>query len=767
MTPPPAFVVAAPVPLASARTSNRTDLPSTFHGQQLYRSPTSSSSSRPAATPLFVAPLANAAANNNASPAPSSGDDDKKALYRGPRNTPLLDAISSPSDLRKLSPSDLPQLAHELRWDLLRIVSQTGGHLGASLGVVELTIALHYVFNTPHDRLIWDVSHQAYIHKILTGRRARMPTLRKYGGLSGFTKRAESEYDPFGAGHSSTSISAGLGMQVARDMAGIPGLSIAVIGDGAITGGQAYEAMNNAGYLKNRFVVIFNDNDQVSLPTGTRTVAGVRPSGALSDYTSRLLSSRSFQDIRGLAKNFASLFPEEIRDVAAQVDEYGRGILNQGGTLFEELGFYYVGPLDGHNFDTLVPVLENVRDMPGNKPVLIHVRTEKGKGYGPAEGALDKYHGVARFEVGTGKQIKSVSKTPSYTSVFANALISEAEHDRKVVAITAAMPGGTGLNIFGDRFPSRCHDVGIAEQHAVTMAAGMACEGFKPFCCIYSTFLQRGYDQLIHDVSIQKLPVRFILDRAGLVGNDGPTHHGSFDLAYIGCVPNMIIMAPSDETELQNMVATVMNIDDMPSVVRYPRGVGLGLDVINNEFGGNFSEMPTRGTAVPIGKGRIIRSASANAGTGEPQQRVAILSLGTRLVESVKAAKALELRGVSATVADARFMKPLDRDLIRDLVNNHDIVISVEEGSIGGFGDHVLHFMALDGLLDSGKVKFRPMVLPDRYIEHGSQNEQYDEAGLSATHIEATAMKLLGRSHELMVGLASDMKAQNEQDRKA
>lgn len=685
--------------------------------------------------------------------------DDKGAIgpHRGPRSTPILDAVSSPADLKRFSMDDLKQLAYELRWDVLRTVSVTGGHLGASLGVVELTVALHYVFNTPHDRLIWDVSHQAYPHKILTGRRARMHSLRKYGGISGFTKRSESEYDPFGAGHSSTSISAGLGMQVARDTADIPGISIAVIGDGALTGGQAYEAMNNAGYLKNRFIVILNDNDQVSLPTGTKTAAGDRPSGALSDYTSRLLSSRPFQDLRGIAKSVSRLFPEELRDVAAQVDEYGRGILNQGGTLFEELGFYYIGPIDGHKLDALVPILENVRDMPGNKPVLIHVKTEKGKGYPPAEGAFDKYHGVARFEVSSGKQMKSVSKTPTYTSVFANALIAEAELDRRVVAITAAMPGGTGLNIFGERFPSRCHDVGIAEQHAVTMAGGMACEGIKPFCCIYSTFLQRGYDQLIHDISLQRLPVRFILDRAGLVGSDGPTHHGSFDLAYIGCVPNMIIMAPSDEIELQNMVATVMGINDAPSVLRYPRGVGVGLDVVNNLFGGNYEEMPERGVALPIGKGRIIREKKSSSRAGS----VAILSLGTRLIESVKAAKELESRGVSVTVADARFMKPLDRELISKLASEHDIMITIEEGSIGGFGDHVLHFMALEGMLDDGKVKFRPMVLPDRYIEHGSQSEQYDEAGLSAKHIEATAMRLLGRSSELMASKLSP-EASNE-----
>lgn len=673
-------------------------------------------------------------------------DENIQPKYKGPRSTPILDTIQTPEDVRRLPLDDLRKLAYELRWDVLRAVSHTGGHLGASLGVIELTVALHYVFNTPHDRLIWDVSHQAYPHKILTGRRSRMHTLRKYGGLSGFTKRSESEYDPFGAGHSSTSISAGLGMQVARDTAGVPGISIAVIGDGAITGGQAYEALNNAGYLKNRMIVILNDNDQVSLPTGTKSAAGVRPSGALSDYTSRLLSSRPFQDFRGIAKNFSKLFPEEIQDVAAQVDEYTRGIMTQGGTLFEELGFYYVGPIDGHKIDTLVPILENVRDMPGNKPVLIHVKTEKGKGYPPAEGSLDKYHGVARFDVGTGKQSKSVSKTPSYTSVFANALIAEAERDRKVVAITAAMPGGTGLNIFGERFPKRCHDVGIAEQHAVTMAGGMTCEGYKPFCCIYSTFLQRGYDQLIHDISLQKLPVRFILDRAGLVGNDGATHHGSFDLAYIGCVPNMIIMAPSDELELQNMVATSLAIEDGPSVVRYPRGVGIGVETINSKFGGNFEGMPERGRTLPIGKGRIIRKKLSNTKQGS----VAILSLGTRLLESVKAAEALEQFNVPVTVADARFMKPLDRDLIRKLVKEHEILITIEEGSIGGFGDHVLHFVALEGLLDNGDVKFRPMVLPDRYIDQGSQSEQYEEAGLNASHIQATAMKLLGRTSENM-----------------
>lgn len=701
----------------------------------------------------------------------------QQPLKDGPTATPLLDSVAdSTLLLRKLSPSQLPQLAHELRWDVLHQVSQVGGHLGSSLGVIELTIALHYVFNTPHDRLIWDVSHQAYPHKILTGRRSGMTTIRQHGGLSGFTKRAESEYDPFGAGHSSTSISAGLGMQVARDMAGIPGLSIAVIGDGAITGGQAYEAMNNAGYLKNRFVVIFNDNDQVSLPTGTKTVAGVRPSGALSDYTTRMMSTKAYHDVREMAKSFSKLFPEGVQDFAAQVDEMTRtmftgsspnvGHLNGNqvadgefpgstgetrplaGTLFEQLGFHYFGIVDGHNLASLVPVLSNVRDLPGNKPVLVHVRTEKGKGYAPAEVALDKYHGVASFEIGTGKQHKPASPTPAYTSVFASALIAAAERDDKVVALTAAMPGGTGLNIFGEAFPDRCHDVGIAEQHAVTMAAGMACEGYKPFCCIYSTFLQRGYDQLVHDVSIQNLPVRFVLDRAGLVGNDGPTHHGSFDLAYIGCVPNMMIMAPSDELELMHMVATATRYDSGPSVLRYPRGRGVGIDVIRDEFGVKLPDddvLPKHGSAVPVGKGRIIRQY----GKRSNNKKVAILSIGTRLHDAVKAARSLyDEHDVDTTVADARFMKPLDGDLVRRLAQEHDVLVTVEDGSIGGFGDHVLHFMANEGLLDNGKVRVRPMTLPDRYIEHASQSVQYKEAGLTAMDIERTVLNVLNSSSD-------------------
>lgn len=728
---PPVGFVAAPAPSTLTASSKSVFLcgDGRAHRAEVARPP--------AAVAKALAPVMSASSSSSSSEPPRP-------------STPLLDSVQYPEDLRRLTLPELKRLASELRQATLDAVSRTGGHLGASLGVIELTAALHYVFNTPHDRLIWDVSHQAYPHKILTGRRARMSTLRQLNGLSGFTKREESEYDPFGAGHSSTSVSAGLGMQVAHDMLGISAVSIAVIGDGAITGGQAYEAMNNAGYLKNRMIVILNDNGQVSLPTGTKTAAGVAPSGALSDYTSQLLSSRPFQDMRSMAKQFARLFPEEIQDAAAQVDEYTRGIMARGGTLFEELGFYYVGPVDGHKLDALVPILENVRDMPGNKPVLIHVKTEKGHGYAPAEAAFDKYHGVAKFDVASGKQHKSVSKTPAYTSIFAKTLIAEAEHDRKIVAITAAMPGGTGLGIFGDRFPKRCFDVGIAEQHAVTLAGGMACEGLKPFCCIYSTFLQRGYDQLVHDISLQKLPVRFILDRAGLVGNDGPTHHGSFDLAYIGCIPNMIIMAPSDEIELQNMIATSLAIDDLPSVVRYPRGNGIGLETLQTTFGYNITEMPRRGRALPIGKGRIIRTSKAAAGSVSTGPSVAILSLGTRLLETLKAAADLEAEGVAVTVADARFMKPLDRDLIRKLADEHDVMITVEEGSIGGFGDHVLHFLALDGALDDGNLKFRPMVLPDRYIEQGSQSEQYEQAGLSARHIFSTAMRLAGRPVDVL-----------------
>mmetsp|Transcript_13263 Transcript_13263/g.52940 ORF Transcript_13263/g.52940 Transcript_13263/m.52940 type:complete len:622 (+) Transcript_13263:64-1929(+) len=586
------------------------------------------------------------AAPSGGSPASSSSGPNHD---RSPKNTPLLDTVSKPADLKKFSVRELKTLANELRWETIYSVSQTGGHLGSSLGVVELTAALHYVFNAPRDNIVWDVAHQAYPHKILTGRRHRMHTLRKGGGLSGFTKRAESEYDVFGAGHSSTSISAALGMSVARDLDGRTNHNVAVIGDGAITGGMAYEAMNNAGYLKSRVIVIFNDNGEVSLPTGTKSAGGVKPSGALSDYTARLLTSKSFVDVRNMAKQFTKVLPDDLRMAAAQVDEYARGLVNHGGTLFEELGFYYVGPVDGHNVESLVALFTQVRDMGGNKPVLIHVKTQKGRGYAPAEAAFDKYHGVARFDVPSGKQHKSSSKTPNYTTVFARSLIDEADRDPKIVAITAAMPGGTGLNLFGDKHPSRCFDVGIAEQHAVTFAAGLACEGYKAFCCIYSTFLQRGYDQLVHDVALQKLPVRFILDRAGLVGNDGATHHGTFDLAYMGCIPNMVIMAPSDEVELQNMIATAAKIDDAPSAVRFPRGNGIGLEMLREKLGYNIQEMRIAGTPVKIGKGRII--AQKTSGTGPS---VAILSLGTRLIDSVAAASSLEAKGIPCTVADAR-----------------------------------------------------------------------------------------------------------------
>jgi 1-deoxy-D-xylulose-5-phosphate synthase len=656
--------------------------------------------------------------------------------------------------MRHFTVGELKQLALELRWEVLRAVSKTGGHLGASLGVVELTIALHYVFHTPEDAIIWDVSHQTYPHKILTGRRSRMHTLRKTGGISGFTRRAESEYDVFGAGHSSTSISAALGIAVGRDLAGRKQHSIAVIGDGALTGGMAYEAMNNAGYLNSRIIVILNDNGQVSLPTGTKSAAGTGPAGALSGYMSRLLTSKEFQDVRTLAKEFSRLFPDPLQRTAAQLDEYARAWVAQGAggsraTLFEELGFYYVGPVDGHDMDVLVNVLRNIRDAPGNKPILLHVKTEKGRGYPPAEAAFDKYHGVSKFDLSTGKQMVPGYTPPSYTSVFAKALIAEADEDRRIIGITAAMPGGTGMGAFGEAHPARCFDVGIAEQHAVTFAAGLAIQGFKPFCCIYSTFLQRAYDQVIHDVALQKLPVRFILDRAGLVGNDGPTHHGTFDLTYLACIPNMMIMAPSDEVELVHMVATARAYDDGPSALRYPRGTAIGLDVLRERFGYDIETLPTRGKPLPIGKGRVIREkqpVGAGDVTSAPNG-VAILSLGTRLLEAVQAAEQLEALQVPCTVADARFMKPLDTDLICRLIRSHHVLITVEEGSIGGFGDHVLHYAALNGLLDDGQCKVRPMVIPDIFIEAGTQSEQYEEAGLSAAHIVRTALQLVGKGN--------------------
>ncbi len=627
--------------------------------------------------------------------------------------SPLLEQVTVPADLRKLPESDLKQLAEELRQELIDTVSVTGGHLGAGLGVVELTVALHYVFDTPRAKLIWDVGHQAYPHKILTGRRDRIRTLRQGGGLSGFTKRSESEYDPFGAAHSSTSISAALGMAVGRDFKGEKNDVIAVIGDGAMSAGMAYEAMNNAGSMDSRLIVILNDNDMSIAP----------PVGAMSAYLSRLLSSKPYMSLRQLGAAMAKRFPRGLASVLGRAEEYARGMVAGGGTLFEELGFYYVGPIDGHNLDHLLPVLKNLRDGEDRGPILVHVVTRKGHGYAPAEQAADKYHGVVKFDVATGAQVKSKAAAPSYTSVFAKALIAEAEADDRIVAITAAMPSGTGLDKFADRFPTRCFDVGIAEQHAVTFAAGLACEGMKPFATIYSTFLQRGYDQVVHDVAIQGLPVRFAMDRAGLVGADGQTHAGSFDLAYLGCLPGFTIMAAADEAELMHMVATCAAIDDGPSAVRYPRGEGIGI------------ELPKRGEVLPIGKGRIIREGT----------KIAILNLGARLQECLKAADELGGYGLSTTVADARFAKPLDTQLIERLAREHEVLITIEEGSIGGFGSHVLHHLAHAGLLDQG-LKIRPMVLPDRFIDHDSPAAQYEQAGLNARHITQTALGALGRA---------------------
>ena len=634
--------------------------------------------------------------------------------HRLSNRTPLLDRIDVPADLRRLPESDLPQVADELRSELIDAVSLTGGHFGAGLGVVELTVALHYVFNTPDDKLIWDVGHQAYPHKILTGRRNRIRTIRQGGGLSGFTKRSESEYDPFGAAHSSTSISAGLGMAVARDFKGEKRDVIAVIGDGAMSAGMAYEAMNNAGSMDSRLIVILNDNDMSIAP----------PVGALSFYLSRLLSSKSVRSLRHLAGEVGRFLPKRLEVAARRAEELARSFVT-GGTLFEEMGFYYVGPIDGHNIDHLVPVLKNVRDSKETGPVLIHVVTEKGHGYLPAENSDDKWHSVSKFEVVTGAQAKSSSKAPSYTSVFAKSLIKEAEADERIVAITAAMPSGTGLNLFGDKFPKRTFDVGIAEQHAVTFAAGLAAEGMKPFAAIYSTFLQRGYDQVVHDVAIQKLPVRFMMDRAGLVGADGATHAGSFDLAYLGCLPGFVIMAASDEVELMNMVATAAAINDRPSAVRYPRGEGVGL------------VLPARGQVLPIGKGRIIREGT----------KIALLNLGTRLAECRKAADELDARGLSTTLADMRFAKPLDLDLIRQLADEHEVLITIEEAAIGGFGSHVLHHLATLGLLDKG-LKIRPMTLPDIFQDHDAPARQYDQAGLNAQHIVAKVLEVLGREEQ-------------------
>ena len=632
----------------------------------------------------------------------------------GKPNTPLLDKIDIPADVRKLNVGQLQSLADELRADMIYNVSLTGGHLGAGLGVVELTTAIHYVFNTPDDKLIWDVGHQCYPHKILTGRRDKMKTIRKGGGLAGFTKRKESEYDPFGAGHSSTSISAGLGMAVARDLKDVESDQnvVAVIGDGAMSAGMAYEAMNNAGALNSRLIVILNDNDMSIAP----------PVGAMSAYLARLLSSRSYLNLRDFAKNIVGKFPRTISSTAKKAEEYARGMAT-GGTLFEELGFYYVGPVDGHNMEHLIPVLKNVRDA-GSGPILVHVVTQKGKGYSHAENAADKYHGVSTFNVSTGAQNKSIPKAPNYTGVFAKALINEAKKDDKIIAINAAMPSGTGLDKFAEEFPERCFDVGIAEQHAVTFAAGLACEGYKPFATIYSTFLQRAYDQVVHDVAVQNLPVRFAIDRAGLVGADGPTHAGSFDLTYLTTLPNMVVMAAADEAELTHMVATAAAYNLGPSAIRYPRGEGTGVLI------------PKEGKELKVGIGRIIREG----------KQIAILSLGPRLEEALKAADEFAVKGLSCTVADARFAKPLDLAMIRKLALEHDVLITVEEGSIGGFGSHVLDYLSNEGLMEQG-LKVRTMKLPDVFIDQNSPNEMYEIAGLTAADIVKTALQALSHNN--------------------
>jgi len=622
--------------------------------------------------------------------------------------TPLLDQIQSPGDIRDHSIEQLIQLANELRQETIDAVSVTGGHLGAGLGVVELTVAIHHVFNTPVDKLIWDVGHQCYPHKILTGRRDRIRTLRQAGGLSGFTKRSESEYDPFGAAHSSTSISAGLGMAVARDLKNSTNNVVSVIGDGSMSAGMAYEAMNNAGAMDSRQIVILNDNDMSIAP----------PVGAMSAYLSRLLSGRSYHTLREMMKQIASKLPDPLERTAKRAEEFARGMVT-GGTLFEELGFFYVGPIDGHNLEHLIPILKNARDSE-NGPILIHCVTQKGKGYAPAEAAADKYHGVSKFDVITGAQAKSIPNAPSYTNVFADSLIEEARRDEKIVAVTAAMPDGTGLNRFEQEFPSRCFDVGIAEQHAVTFSAGMATEGFKPFVAIYSTFLQRAYDQVVHDVALQNLPVRFAIDRAGLVGADGATHAGSFDTTYLATLPNMVVMAAADEAELKHMVATAAAYDDGPCSFRYPRGEGVGVD------------LPEKGEVLEIGKGRIIKKGT----------KIAILSFGTRLAEAVAAAEQLNARGLSTTVADARFCKPLDEAMIKNLAENHELLITVEEGAVGGFGSHVMQYLSMNGLLDNG-LKVRPICMADIYIDQDNIKKMYDLAGVNEEQIVAVALSVM------------------------
>ena len=624
--------------------------------------------------------------------------------------TPLLDRILFPNDLKNLSADQLKQLADELRTETVDAVAKTGGHLGAGLGVIELTVALHYVFDTPSDRLIWDVGHQSYPHKILTGRRDRIRTLRQGGGLSGFTKRAESDYDPFGAAHSSTSISAALGMAVARDLEGKENNVVAVIGDGAMSAGMAYEAMNNAGARNERLIVILNDNDMSIAP----------PVGAMSAYLARLISGKTYRTLRDIGKQLAQHLPKFFGEKAGRAEEFARGFWT-GGTLFEELGFYYVGPIDGHNLDHLLPVLRNVRDAEAG-PILVHVVTQKGKGYAPAETSADKYHGVVKFDVATGAQAKSKSTAPQYTKVFGESLVKEARKDDKIVAITAAMPSGTGVDLFAKEFPNRSFDVGIAEQHAVTFAGGLAAEGYKPFAAIYSTFLQRAYDQVVHDIAIQGLPVRFAIDRAGLVGADGPTHAGAFDVTYLGCLPGFILMAAADEAELVHMVATAVAIDDRPSALRYPRGEGLGVP------------MPEEGKPLEIGKGRIVQEG----------HKVALLSFGARLGECLKAAKELTALGLSATVADARFAKPLDVELVTRLAREHEVLVTIEEGAVGGFGAYVLQSLAEQGLLDQG-LRIRCMMLPDRFIDQDSPAAMYAAAGLDAKAIVAKVFEALGK----------------------
>ena len=621
----------------------------------------------------------------------------------------LLDQIQYPTDLRKLKKEKLKQLAKELREELINVVSTTGGHLGAGLGVVELTVALHYVFNTPKDKLVWDVGHQAYPHKIITGRRDNIRTLRKGGGLSGFTKRSESEYDPFGAAHSSTSISSTLGMAVAKSLSNNSNHVIAVIGDGAMSAGMAYEAMNNAGAMKSKLIVILNDND----------MSIARPVGAMSSYLARLLSGKTYFGFREIIKFITSLFSKRFKDKAGKAEVFIRDIVS-GGTLFNELGFYYVGPINGHDLDSLVPVLNNVKNSKYDGPILVHLVTEKGKGYKPAEDSRDKYHGVGKFNVVTGEQSKSKTKAPTYTKVFANTLVKHAENDTKIIGITGAMPSGTGMDIFGKKFPDRMFDVGIAEQHAVTFAAGLATEGYKPFAAIYSTFLQRAYDQVVHDVAIQKLPVRFAIDRAGLVGADGPTHAGAFDITYLSTLPNFVVMAASDEAELVRMINTAVSINDRPTAFRYPRGNGLGV------------ELPGINEILEIGKGKIVKEGN----------KVAILSFGGRLQECLKAASKLDAKGISTTVADARFAKPLDQKLIMNLCLNHEVLITIEEGSIGGFGSHVFQMLSEKGIFDKG-LKIRSMILPDQFIDQDTPENMYKTAGLDAEAIEQKVLDTL------------------------